>query len=226
MRVVEPRIIRADGSILEDLNSRSGTIRPLGSLLRFKTLGGLNIRTHDRSSVLQSGPAGIATITVLFLVVFFTLQEASGTDGASLPARFRGDYENLRARFTNVIEKVEETRIGRGVVDAQELSEIARAAKSLSFEVKMFVSAKDAELHQSGAARLFHDGDTRMSERSALLGIFYACQAIETTLLVESEYQESPYHNYKPEFVQHIQEKYKEEWKLADQVVTKSGFGN
>src|SRR6185437_14564301 len=110
MRVVEPRIIRADGSILEDLNSRSGTIRPLGSLLRFKTLGGLNIRTHDRTSVLQSGPAGIATITVLFLVVFFTLQEASGTDGASLPARFRGDYENLRARFTNVREKVEETR--------------------------------------------------------------------------------------------------------------------
>lgn len=184
----------------------------------------INIRTHSRTRLLQNGPAGIATSTVLFLVLFFTLQEASGTDGTSLPARFRGDYENLRARFTNVMEKVEETRIGRGVVGAQELSEIARAAMSLSFEVRMFVSAKDAELHESGAAHLFHEGDTRMSERSALLGIHYACQAIEKTLLVESEYQASPY--LKPDFVQHIQEKYKEEWKLADGVVTKWGFGN
>lgn len=156
--------------------------------------------------------------------MFFTLQEASGIDGASPPARFRGDYENLRARFTNVMEKVEETRIGRGVVDAQELSDIARAAKSLSFDVKVFVRAKDAEFHQSGSAPLFHDGDKRISERSALLGIHYACQAIEKTLSVESEYQESPY--LKPDFVLQIQEKYEEEWKLADRVVTKSGFGN
>lgn len=183
-----------------------------------------NISTHYRTSLLQSGLAGIATSTVLFLVVLFTLQEASGTDGATLPARFRGEYENLRARFTNMMEKVEETRIRRGLVDTQELSEIAGAAKSLSFEVKLFVSAKDAELHQSGAAQLWHDGDTRMSERSALLGIRYACQAIEKTLLVESEYQVSPYP--KPDFLQHIQEKYKEEWKLADRVVRKSGFGN
>ena len=88
----------------------------------------------------------------------------------------------------------------------------------------MFVSARDDEFHQSESAHLFHDGDTRMSERSALLGIYYACQAIEKTLLVELEYQGSPY--LKPDFVQRIQEKYKEEWKLADQVVTKSGFGN
>lgn len=91
------------------------------------------------------------------------------------------------------MEKVEEARVGRGVVDAQELSEVARAAKSLSFEVKMFVSDNDAELHQSGSAHLFHDGETRISERTALLGIHYACQAIEKTLLVESEYQEGPY---------------------------------
>lgn len=141
-----------------------------------------------------------------------------------MPARFRGEYENLKARFTNVMEKVEETRIRGGVVDAQELSEIARVAKNISFEVKLFVSAKDTELQRSGSAQLFHDGDTRMSERSALLGIHYACQAIEKTLLVESEYRESPYP--KPDFVQHIQEKYKEEWILADRVVTKSGFGN
>jgi hypothetical protein len=180
--------------------------------------------THYSTSLLRSGLAGIATIIALFLVVFFTLQEASGTLGASLPAQFRGEYENLKARFTNVMEKVEGPRIGRGVVDAQELSEIARAMKSLSIEVKMFVNARDDEFHQSGSAHLFHDGDTRMSERSALLGIYYACQAIEKTLLVELEYQGSPY--LKPDFVQRIQEKYKEEWKLADQVVTKSGFGN
>ncbi|MBI3806973.1 MAG: hypothetical protein HY281_05580 [Nitrospirae bacterium] len=173
---------------------------------------------------MRSGFAGIATITALFLGVFFTLQGASGTDGASLPAQFRGEYENLKARFTNAMEKVEGPRIGRSVVDAQELSEIVRVAKSLSVEVKMFVSARDDEFHQSGSAHLFHDGDTRMSERSALLGIHYACQAIERTLLVELEYQESPH--LKPDFVQRIQEKYKEEWKLADQVITKSGFGN
>lgn len=41
---------------------------------------------------------------------------------------------------------------------------------------------------------------------------------------VESEYREGPYR--KPDFVQHLQEQYIEEWKLADGVVTKSGFGN
>jgi len=210
-----------------DLNGRNRTIRPLGSLfsLRFSTLiGGINISTYYSTYLLRSGLAGIATIAALFLVVAFTLQEGSGAHGASLPARFRGEYENLKASFTNVMEKVEGTRIGRGVVDAQELSEIVRAAKSLSDEVKMFVSARDDEFHQSGSAHLFHDGDARMSERSALLGIHYACQAIEKTLLVELEYQWSPH--LKPDFVQRIQEKYKEEWKLADQVVTKSGFGN
>lgn len=180
--------------------------------------------SHDSTSLLRSGLAGIATITTLFLAVFFTLQEASGAHGASLPAQFRGEYENLKARFTNVMEKVEGTRIGRGVVDAQELSEITRAVKSLSVEVKTFVSVRDDEFHQSGSAHLFHDGGMRMAERSALLGIYYACQAIEKTLGVELEYQGSPY--LRPDFVQRLQDKYKEEWKLADQIVTKSGFGN
>lgn len=180
--------------------------------------------THYSISLLRSGLTGITTIAALFLVMFFSLQEASGTHEASLPAQFRGEYENLKARFTNEMERVEGARIGRGVVDVQELSEIARAVKSLSVEVKMFVSARDDEFHQSGSAHLFQDGDTRMSERSALLGIYYACQAIEKTMLVELEYQGSSH--LKPDFVQRIQEKYKEEWKLADQVVTKSGFGN
>lgn len=197
----------------------------MGSLLSFRNITSKsNVSTYHRTGLLRTGPAGITTSTVLFLAAVLTLQEASGADGASLPARFRGDYENLSARFTNVMEKVEKTGIERGIMDPQELSEIASAAKSLSFEVKALVSVKDAELHQSGAAHLFHDGDMRMSERSALLGIHYACQAIEKMMLVESEYREGPYR--KPDFVRHLQEKYKEEWKLADGVVTKSGFGN
>jgi len=208
-------------------SARSGHWDRYSHLNSVPLVGGINMSTHYSTSLLRSGLAGIATITALLLVVFFTLQEASGTQGAGLPAQFRGEYENLKARFTNVMEKVEGTQIGQGVVDAQELSEIARAAKSISVEVKMFVRARDDEFHQSGSAgsaHLFHDADTRMSERSALLGIHYACQAIEKTLLVEMEYQGSPH--LKPDFVRRIQEKYKEEWKLADQVVMKSGFGN
>lgn len=48
--------------------------------------------SHGSSSLLRTGLADITTITALFL--------ASGTHGASLPAQFRGEYENLKAGFT------------------------------------------------------------------------------------------------------------------------------
>ena len=211
---------------LGDLTGRTRTIGSLGLSIssRFSVLRGIDMRIHYSTSLVRSRLNGIVSITALFLVMLFTLQEASGNYGASQPAQFRGEYENLKARFTNVMEKVEEARIGRGVVDVQELSEIARTAKSLSVEVKAFVSARDDEFHQFESAHLFRDGDTRMSGRSALLAIYYACQAIERTMLTESEYQGNSH--LKPDFVQRIQERYKEEWKLADQIVTKSGFGN
>ena len=73
----------------------------------------------------------------------------------AVSTQFRGEDENQKAGFTNGMEKVEGTRIGRGVVDVQELSGIARAVKSLSVEVNTFVSAGDDEFHRSGSAHYF-----------------------------------------------------------------------
>ena len=86
----------------------------------------------------------------------------------------------------------------------------------------MFVSDNDAELHQSGSAHLFHDGETRISERTALLGIHYACQAIERHCWWNRNIKgpilsQTLFSTYK---------KIQRRVEIGRPVVTKSGFGN
>lgn len=106
----------------------------------------------------------------------------------AVSTQFRGEYENLKAGFTNGMEKVKGARIGRRVGDAQELSVIARAVKGLSVAVKTLL------------AKLLKDSGG---------GIGISRESLPWA-----------------DFVQRIQEKFEEEWKLADQIVTKSGFDN
>ena len=65
------------------------------------------------------------------------------------------------------MEKVEGTPIGRGVVDAQELSGIARAVKSLSVEVNTFVSARDDEFHRQGLP-IISDGESEYGRANCI----------------------------------------------------------
>lgn len=179
--------------------------------------------TRSPTLLLRGCLAGVLANTLL-LAVFVFVQEASSVQETSLPAKFRGEYENLKARAVKLMEDVERARVRPGSVDSEALSEVARASSNLSLEVKMYLSTRDIEFHQAGSDPLLQEGNPRVSERSGLLGIYYACQAIEKVLLAELDYQTSPHP--KPDFVLRIQEKYKEEWKFADQVVSRSGFGN